>query len=166
MIRMAIMGHDESLFSEKYKLEKCVDDLMFALKNDHSDCRILVNGALGISNRICEKAIEKEISFKLFLPFSVDEYNRIGKNEEAELIQRYLTNKFCCGLYVHKPDYKEISYQIRNEKMLSEANILFVFWLGRRRGETYWCAKYAIERGIQTFNAYGDKIIQLQKKDL
>jgi hypothetical protein len=163
---MAIVGHEESLFTEKYKLEKCVDDLVFTLDRDHDGCRFLINGTLGLSNRICEKAVDHKIPFKMFLPFPVTEYMRIGRSEEGDLIQRYVMNKFCYGLYVHNPDYHETSYQLRNEKMLHEANALFVFWLGRRRGETYWCIKYAMERGIQTFNAYGDKIIQLQKKDV
>lgn len=163
---IAFMGHKEERFSEKSFLDKCVDDAVFLInKQSEGSCILFVNGSRGISNRVCSKAIENKIRYKMFLPHSLAVYREM-KDEQADKIEQQISNKFCSGMYVADTYYDEDNLMERNRQMIDEATFLVVFWLGRKLGETFECIKYAFEIGKIVYNAYGETITQLQIKDI
>jgi hypothetical protein len=61
-------------------------------------------------------------------------------------------------------------YQERNERMVDEADFLLAFWVGRRKGGTFNCMKYANRRSKLIFNALDENSFtdnrSIDKRDL
>ena len=164
---IAFMGHKEERFTEKSFLDKCVDDALCILSaQSEGACVVLINGSRGISNRVYEKVVRHNMKFKMFLPYSLDVYREMKYDDQAEKIERQISDKLCSGMYVANTYYDEDDLMTRNRQMIDESTFLVVFWLGRKLGETFECIKYAFETGKLVYNAYGESITQLQVKDI
>ena len=163
---IAFVGHKEERFTEKSLLNKCVDDAVHLISvQSEGSCILLLNGARGISNRVYEEAAKHNIKFKLFLPHSLDVYREM-QDEQVEMLEKQVSARLCSGMYVADTYYDEDNFMVRNHKMIDEATFLVVFWLGRKLGETFECIKYAFETGKIVYNAYGERITQLQLEDI
>lgn len=170
---VAFVGHKEERFTKKSFLDKCVKDAIHILQvQSEGECLVLINGARGISNRVYEAATERRMKFKIFLPYSLDIYREMKDDDQADKIEKQISDRLCSGMYVANTYYDEDDLMARNEKMIDEATFVVVFWLGRRIGETFECINYALKCGKIVYNAYGEYdahgkgITQLQLEDI
>lgn len=167
MNKIAIAGHKVSLFAgEESRIKRRIDDILVVLKRDRSDLLIMSPASIGAGQWCVESAINNGILYKLYLPCRPEVFGQFWKEDQISMLSQQANNKFCRGMFVAGDRCTNETIRARNCAMIDDANMLIVFWLGRKMGETFDCIKYAIGQGRQVFNAYGDDVIMLEGSDI
>jgi uncharacterized phage-like protein YoqJ len=157
MITIAITGHrpDSFLVShyDQQEIKRIVNDIAVIFKREHKEelCFNL-GGAVGADLWMGQACLENKIKYHLYLPFSPETQSKFWEDEHKALLEEQM--RHAVGIDIINPSGYDISdYQTRNEKMVDNSNFVVAFWVGKRRGGTYNCIKYALEQSKFVFNA-------------
>ena len=159
---IAITGHrPDDFLKSHYTLESAktnIEDIIVALKRQYGEVSFNVGGALGVDQWAADACIKHGIPYHLYLPFMPKIQTKYWKKEDKDCLNEQIKNAKSLTIcdpsgitYDEKYKFAE-KYQDRNEAMVDNCNIVVAFWLGKRRGGTYNCIKYALKQSKQAFN--------------
>jgi uncharacterized phage-like protein YoqJ len=172
MIKIAITGHRPDAFLISHYTQesviRIVDNIVAAFKREHKDDLLFnLGGAIGIDQWVGAACIEHDVQFHLYLPFHPDVQSKHWNQEHKDELARQMG--YAVGVDMVEPNpeepYKVWNYNIRNERMVDNANFVVAFWVGKRRGGTYNAMKYGLKSSKFVFNALDD-LRPLFKEDL
>ena len=166
-MKITITGHrpDDFLVSH-YSLdtvERIADDVVCILKRQYDDLIFNIGGALGTDQIVGNVCLKYGIPYHVFLPFSMSEMTRYWKQEDKDNLQKQIDN--ASGIFVCEPYFNNSAYQKRNIKMVDNSAFVVSFWVGKRRGGTFNCMEYALQKSKFVFNALDD-LRPIFKEDL
>lgn len=132
-----------------------------------NDICIHTGGALGIDTWVALTVQNSpyyglNVKHTLHLPFVVSVMT--SKWTDMQVNDLMLTHKQASAICMKcpHPHYDPAYYQRRNEHMVDESNVLVAYWVGKQHGGTWNCIKYALSKGVPTYNALdGMKRIRL-----
>ena len=160
-MKISISGHrPDGFISSHYNnetIKRIANDMVFVLKKQYKkDLVFNLGGAIGADQWVGDACIEHNVPFNLYLPFLPETQSKFWKKEQIENLYKQID--LAIGITIIDPSgqYNPSNYQIRNQKMIDDSNILIAFWVGKRRGGTYNAIKYAINDSKFALNALNE----------
>lgn len=115
-----------------------------------------IGGALGADQWATQACIEQNIPFCLYLPFPFEKHTYYWEKDQKDELNYFLRRASQVHIISPEGSYNPQNYQVRNEAMVDNSMFLVAFWLGKRRGGTYNCMKYALEKSKFVANGFDD----------
>lgn len=161
---IAITGHrPDSFLQSHYSLEtikRLAEDTIFVLKKQYDgNLMFNVGGAIGTDQWAADACIALNIKYKIYLPFTPEVQSKFWSEEHKSVLRDQIMK--ANGLEIVDPTgkYHVSKYQERNKRMVDDANFVLAFWVGKRKGGTYNCIKYALKQSKLVYNALEEESI-------
>lgn len=157
MTNIAITGHRPDAFLVSHysveEIQRIANDTSIIFKREHGEnLTFLLGGALGTDIWMGQACMENNIKYHLYLPFQFELFTKYWDDDQKALLSKQM--KYAKGIDIINPSgYNVEDYQLRNTKMVDDSNFTVAFWVGKKRGGTYNCIRYALENSKFVFNA-------------
>jgi len=136
------LGHDYNLVSPQVKaIRDAIVKVLNEQREQHSEIKTIVGGALGIDTLAAIISIEMKIPYTLAIPCLNQDIRWIDSSRN---LYRYIREHALCTPYqVYDGEYNDTCMQERNEWMVNNCDLLISVWDGTSGG-TANCCRYAI----------------------
>lgn len=156
-MKIAITGHrpDDFLVSH-YSIDSIiniVNDTIGSLKRQHEELVFNLGGAVGIDQWFGRACIEQGVKFYLYLPFKPEIQGKFWSDSQKKELEEQIKHASGVSILDTSGNYKSWVYQERNKSMVDNASFLVAFWVGKKRGGTFNCMKYALQQSKFVYNA-------------
>jgi uncharacterized phage-like protein YoqJ len=150
-MRIAITGHRPDTFlvshySETLVQEK-ISNIIASMKRQFGDKLVFnLGGAIGVDQWAGKACLEQDVKYHLYLPFLPGIQSKYWSEEQKTEYNNQV--KKANGITIIDPSggFDKKTYQLRNIKMVDDAQFVIAFWLGKRIGGTYNCMKYGLSQ--------------------
>jgi len=169
-MNITITGHRPDTFLQshisEYLAKKKISDVLGGLKRQYGkDLSFNIGGAIGVDQWAGTACVEQDINFKLYLPFIPKVQSKYWKKEDVEALNLLIENANSLTIVDPSGNYNVYRYEERNRLMVDNSTFVVAFWLGKKKGGTFNCIKYALNKS--KFVAHGfDNLRLLFNEDL
>lgn len=158
MAVVAVTGHRPDAFLISHygpkSVKRIAEDMIFILKKQYrEDLTLNLGGAIGADQWAGQACILLNIAYKLYLPFPPEVQSKYWSQEHKEELLRQINQAKELEIIDPLGKYHVSKYQERNKRMVDDADFVLAFWVGKRKGGTFNCIKYALKQSKFVYNA-------------
>ncbi len=146
---VAFSGHRQVKSSSAVRM--AVRDFLISVHNAHRDLMVLSGGAVGFDTIVADCCVELGIPFTLVLPFPPDVMTAKWPRSSRDHLRSLMDEAF--DVVVLSDHFSFAGYQVRNEHMVDQADLLCAYWDGSRGGTTN-TVEYAHRKGVPVKNLW------------
>lgn len=156
--RVAATGHrPDSFIVSHYSpetIQRIIEDVIFVVRKQYdNDILFNVGGTIGTDQWVVEACIKLGVNYKLYLPFPAEIQSRFWSKKDKQILEKQISKAYGIEIVDPSGNYHVSKYQERNKRMVDDGDFVLAFWVGKRKGGTYNCMKYALKTHKLVYNA-------------
>jgi len=169
-MRVAITGHRPDAFVQsrysKDMVLRIADNIVGSFLREYSDDLVFnLGGAIGVDQWAGMACIDNMVKFHLYLPFLPEIQSKYWLEEQADELGRQMQKAEGVTIVDPSGNYDVSRYHERDRKMVDDSDIVVAFWVGKRRGGTFYTMKYGLSQSKFVLNAL-DELRPVFKENL
>jgi uncharacterized phage-like protein YoqJ len=143
-----------------------IDGVVATFQREYKDGLVFnLGGCIGADQWVGRACMELGVEFNLYLPMLPELQSRYWTQTGKDELTAQLNATSSVDIVDSSGLYNIASYHERDKKMVDNADILVAFWVGKRKGGTFFTMKYALKNSKFVFNAL-DSLRPVFKEDL
>jgi len=149
-VLIAWTGHRPDIFRNPVTARRAVRRLTASVLAVHSDPVFICGGQRGVDIWSAEEALENGIPLHIILPCPPELFAAAWKKREQSQLNRVIRNATSCDVVDGDGAQGPLAYDLRNERMVSQADRLIAVWTELRLGGTFQTICAAEAEGVPT----------------